>query len=67
MRRGSLVVADANLRRIGYVCRNFKLTTAKMQTMTLKEATNLIFDVITKLAKTDLFIEDARISICKPS
>ncbi|MEP0826156.1 MAG: hypothetical protein HRF40_11785 [Nitrososphaera sp.] len=31
--RGGPVVADPNLRRIGYVCSNFNVTTGKMQAM----------------------------------
>lgn len=50
-RRGSAVVADVNLRRIGYVCRNFQLKPADFQKMTAKEAVNLIFDVIGRLGE----------------
>lgn len=49
LKRGSPVVADERLRRIGYVCRVFGQTTQGLAKMTVKDGTNLILDVITKL------------------
>jgi hypothetical protein len=48
-RRGSPVVAEEKLRRIGYVCRNFNLTPGSLASMKSKEATNLIFDVVSRI------------------
>lgn len=43
--------ADKCLQRVGYVCRLFKLTPAKMAKMTSKQAANLILDVLSTLEK----------------
>ena len=49
LKRGSPVVAEEKLRRIGFVCRNFNMTTQTLAGMKPKEATNLIFDVVSKI------------------
>ncbi|NWG37845.1 hypothetical protein [Nitrososphaera sp.] len=51
LKRSSPANADKSLQRVGYVCRVFNTTTAKMATMTAKEAADLIYDVLSALEK----------------
>jgi hypothetical protein len=49
--RSSPTNADKSLQRLGYICRRFSTTPAKMATMNSKAGANLIFDVLAKLDK----------------
>src|SRR5437867_843390 len=49
VRRSSPASADANFRRIGYVCRVFHVTTSQLAKMNPRQAFELIDDVVTKL------------------
>ena len=49
VKRGSVVTAEVNLRRIGLVCKLFDTTPSKLARMNVKQATDFTMDLVSKL------------------